>query len=67
METIKATYKIYNFFSNLVVYQVDQNESGKSVFTEHDVFAIISLGNLEICLGTSKVLFLIMPFFHLKW
>ena len=42
-------------------------EQSLEVFTEHDVFAIISLGNLEICLGTSKVLFLIMPFFHLKW
>ena len=42
-------------------------EQSLEVFTEHDVFAVISLGNLEICLETSKVLFLIMPFFHLKW
>ena len=42
-------------------------EQSLHVFTEHDVFVIISLGNLEICLGTSKVLLLIMPFFHPKW
>ena len=42
-------------------------EQSLQVFTEHDVFVIISLGNLEICLGTSKVLSLIMPFFHAKW
>ena len=42
-------------------------EQSLEVFTEHDVFVIISLGNLEICLGTSKVLFLIMLFFHAKW
>ena len=42
-------------------------EQSLEVFIEHDVFVIISLGNLEISLGTSKVLFLIMPFFHPTW
>ena len=41
-------------------------EQSQEVFTEHDVFVIISLGKLEICLGTSKVLFLILLFFHPK-
>ena len=40
-------------------------EQSQEVFTEHDVFVIMSLGNLEICLGTSKVV-LIMLFFHGK-
>ena len=40
-------------------------EQSQEVFTEHDVFVIMSLGNLEICLGTSNVV-IIMLFFHGK-
>ena len=41
-------------------------EQSQEVFTEHDVFVITSVGNLEICLGTSTVLFLFLPFCHPK-